>query len=157
MTGVILGAITAASFAVWMVPQNTQTQFVVSDAGADLDAIIEQKNTISETTIAEFNKMLGNEITPDNYISIAKISSSQINALIIKIMESDVPQEWKSSYSLLADSLRAHNSYIRETIIVTEKVKADPAADTSQEMISIDSFLREADNLLADSNGARPS
>ena len=97
MTGVILGAITAASFAVWMVPQNTQTQFVVSDAGADLDAIIEQKNTISETTIAEFNKMLGNEITPDNYISIAKISSSQINALIIKIMESDVPQEWKSS------------------------------------------------------------
>lgn len=157
ITGIVLAAITAGSFMVWIVPQDTQTKFVVSDAKADLDAMIEQQNTISVTTIAEFSKMLGGEITPDNYISIAEISSSQINSLIIKIIESDVSPEWRDSYSLLADSLRSHNSYIRETIVITEKIKADAVADISQEMAGIDEFLQQADEFLAGSNSARPS
>jgi hypothetical protein len=157
ITGIVLAAITVGSFMVWLVPQDTQTKFVVSDPKDDLDAIIAQQKTISETTIAEFSKMLGGEITPDNYISIAEISSSQTNSLIIKIMESDVSPEWRDSYSLLADYLRSHNSYIRETIVIAEMEKADPVADINQKMTDIDKFLEQADEFLAGSNSARPS
>ncbi|MGQ0771493.1 MAG: hypothetical protein ACT4NT_01790 [Nitrososphaerota archaeon] len=157
ITGIVLAAITAGSFMVWMVPQNTQTEIIVSDPNADLDAIIEQQKTITEATIAEFSKMLGGGITPDEYIGTAEISSSQINSLIIKIIESDASTEWRDSYSSLADYLRSHNSYVRETIVIAEKLKADPVADISQDMTGIDGFLQQADEFLAASNGARPS
>jgi hypothetical protein len=157
ITGIVLAAITAGSFMVWIVPQNTQTKFIVSDAKDDLDALIEQQKTISDTIAEEFSKMLGGQITPDNYINIAEISSSQINSLIIKIIESDVSPEWRDSYSSLTDSLRSHNSYVRETIVIAEKTRADAEADISQEMTKLDEFLKQADEFLAGSNSARPS
>lgn len=157
ITGIVLAAITAGSFMVWLVPQNAQTKFVVSDAKDDLDAIIEQQKTISDTTIEEFSKMLDGQITPDDYISVAEISSSQINSLIIKIIEGDVSPEWRDSYSSLTDSLRSHNSYVRETIVIAEEIKADAEANISQEMTKLDEFLKQADEFLAASNSARPS
>lgn len=157
ITGIILGAITAASFAVWLVPQNIQTRFVVTDAKEQLDAIIEQQKTIIETVGEEFDKMYRGEITPDNYISIAEISSSQINSLIISTIESDVPPEWHNSYLSMAESMRSYNSYIRETIVVAEKLKSDTNADITQEKAKMDEFLGQSENHFAASNDARPS
>ncbi|MEM3064614.1 MAG: hypothetical protein QW177_04495 [Candidatus Nitrosotenuis sp.] len=157
ITGIILGGITAASFAVWLVPQNIQTRFVVTDAKEQLDAIVEQQKTISETVSEEFDKMYRGEITPDNYISIAEISSSQINSLIISTIESDVPSEWHSSYLSMAESMRSYNSYIRETIVVAEKLKSDTNADITQEKTKMDEFLRQSEDHFAASNDARPS
>jgi hypothetical protein len=157
ITGIILAAITAGSFAIWFVPQNIQTKFVVSNAKEDLDALIEQQKTISDLIAEEFDKMLAGQITPDNYINTAEISSSQINSFIIGIIESDVPAEWQSSYSEYTGFLRAYNSYLRETIVIAEKLKADPQADISQETEKLDGFLSEADQYLAASNAARPS
>ena len=37
ITVIILIAISAASFSVWMIPQNNQISFVVTDFGAHLD------------------------------------------------------------------------------------------------------------------------
>ncbi|MEO9308755.1 MAG: hypothetical protein ABI337_00490 [Nitrososphaera sp.] len=157
ITGIILGAIAAASFVVWLVPQNTQTRFVVTDAKGQLDAIIEQQKTITETLAEELDKMYSGEITPDNYISIAEISSSQINSFIITTIESDVPSEWHDSYLAIAESMRSYNSYIRETIVVAEKLKSDPNADITQEKAKMDEFLRQSEDYLAASNKARPS
>jgi F0F1-type ATP synthase membrane subunit b/b' len=157
ITGIILGAITAASFAVWLVPQNAQTRFVVTDAEQQLDAIIEQQKTIAETIAEELDKMYRGEITPDNYISIAEISSSQINSFIITTIESDVPSEWHDSYLAIAESMRSYNSYIRETIVVAEKLKSDANADITQEKAKLDELLRQSEEYLADANDARPS
>ncbi len=157
MTGVILAAITAASFAVWMIPQNTQTRFVVTNAAEEIDAIIDQQRTISDTITEEFDKMLNGEITQDNYITIAEVSSSQINSLIISTIESDISSEWQDSYSALVDSLRSYNSYIRETVVVAEKLKVDPNADISEERANLDEFLKQTENYLSSSDSARPS
>lgn len=157
ITGIILGAITAASFAVWLVPQNTQTSFVVTDAEQQLDAIIEQQKIIIETIAEELDKMHNGEITPDNYISIAEISSSQINSFIIATIESDVPSEWHDSYLAIVESMRSYNSYIRETIVIAEKLKSDANADITQEKAKLDEFLRQSEEYLAASNDARPS
>jgi F0F1-type ATP synthase membrane subunit b/b' len=157
ITGVILGAITVASFAVWMIPQNTQTQFVVSNAKEELDALIEQQKTIADSTTEEFNKMLAGEITPENYIGIAEISSSQVNSFIIKTIETDAPTEWSDSYSAFGDSLRSYNSYIRESIVAAEKLKADAQADISEEKTKLDEFLKDMEEFLRGSNDSRPS
>lgn len=157
ITGIILAAITVASFTVWLVPQNTQTKFVVSNAQEELDALIEQQKTISDSTSEEFDKMLASQVTPDDYISIAEISSSQISSFIIKIIEGEVPQEWQSSYSLYTEFLRAYNSYLRETIVIANKVKENPQADISQEMTALDRYLKQADEFLAISNSERPA
>ncbi len=157
ITGIILAAITAASFTVWLVPQNTQTKFVVSNAQEELDALIEQQKTISDSTSEEFEKMLAGQATPDDYIEIAEISSSQINSFIIKVIEIEVPQEWQTSYSSYTDFLRAYNSYLRETVVIANKVKENPQADISQETATFDEYLRQADEFLSISNSARPA
>jgi hypothetical protein len=157
ITGIILAAITVASFTVWLVPQNTQTKFVVSNAEEELDALIEQQKTISDSTLEEFDKMFAGQATPDSYISVAEISSSQINSFIIKIIEGEVPQEWQTSYSSYIDFLRAYNSYLRETMVIANKVKENPQADISQDMTALDEYLKQADEFLAISNSARPA
>ncbi|MEM3136125.1 MAG: hypothetical protein QXW37_05300 [Candidatus Nitrosotenuis sp.] len=156
ITGIILGAITAVSFAVWLVPQNTQTKFVVTNAEEQLDAIIDQQKTITETIAEELEKMYGGEITPDDYISIAEISSSQINSFIITTIESDVPSEWHDSYLAIAESMRSYNSYIRETIVIAEKLKSNANADITQEKAKLDEFLRQSEKYIALANEVRP-
>ena len=151
-----MAAITAGSFTIWLMPQTTQTKFVVSDAKENLDEIIAQRNTVVDSTSEEFTKMLNGQITPDNYISIAQISSSQINSFIIKIIQSDVPEGWRESYSADMNSLRADNSYLQETIIIANKIKDNPSADVSEEKTKIDEMLKEAISSANASQKARP-
>ena len=118
ITLIILGAITAGSFTIWVMPQGAQTKIIVSDDKENLDGIIDQQKTVSDTISEEFVKMTGSQITPDNYISIAQISSSQVNSFIITIVQSDIPEDWRQSYSAYTSYLRAYNSSIQETIVV---------------------------------------
>jgi hypothetical protein len=157
ITGIVLAAITAGSFAIWLMPQNIQTKFIISNSKEDLDALIEQQGTISDSTAEEFDKMLSGQITPDNYISVAEISSSQINSFIIKIIQSEVPPEWQASYSSFTDFLRTYNSYLKETIVIANKIKENPQSDISQEKAKIDELLKQAEEFLAISNSARPT
>lgn len=156
ITGIILAAITIASFSVWLIPQSIPTRFLVSNAQEDLDGLLEQQKTILGYTKEEFANMMNGSTTANNYINIAEISHSQINSLIIKVIDSEVPSEWNDSYVALLESLRAHNSYLMETIIVAKKLKDNPQADVSSEMSKIDQYLRQADDFLAQSDSARP-
>ena len=157
ITAGVLAAITAGSFAIWFIPQNNQSGIVISNPKDELDALIDQKKAIAESDATEFDKMLSGQITPENYIAIAEISSSQIRSMIISVTEPDVPGEWKQSYSALGDSLRAYNTYLRETTVIAEKLKADPSADVTQERANLEQYLTQAQDSLAASNGARPA
>lgn len=156
ITGIVLAAITAASFAVWMVPQNTPTRFIVSNASEDLDALIEQHGVVASSTSDEYNRMLAGQTTPDSYIAIAETTHSQVNSFIIKIVDTQVPSEWADSYGAFADSLRAYNSYLAETVVAAEKLKGNAQADISGEKSKMEQYLKQADEYLATSNSARP-
>jgi hypothetical protein len=153
---IILAAVTAGSFTIWVMPQGTQTKFVVSDAKDNLDGIIEQQKTVSDTMAEEYARMQSGEITPDNYISIAQISSSQVNSFIISIVQSDVPEQWRGSYSAYMDSLRAYNAYLQETIVVANKLKENPAADVTEDEAKIDAILSDVASMADASQKARP-
>lgn len=157
ITAAVLAAITAASFSIWFIPQDTQTKIIISNPKDELDALIDQQKTITESDKEEFERMVSGQITPDNYIMIADVSSSQIRAMIISITEPNVSQEWLTSYSALAESLRAYNTYLREAVVVAEKLKADPAADISEERAKLDQYLAQAQEFIAASNSARPA
>lgn len=156
ITGIVLAAITAASFAVWMIPQDIPTRFVVSNPREDIDALIEQQRIVSESTAEEFDKLLNAQITPDNYVNIAEISRSQVNAFIIKILESEIPSEWNESYATFLEHLRAYNSYLAETVVVAKKLKDSSQADISSDLAKLEQYLNLAEEYLAQSEAARP-
>lgn len=157
ITAGVLAAITVASFAVWFIPQNNQSSIVISNPSDELDALIDQQKAISESDKIEFDKMLSGQITPENYIAIAEISSGQIRSMIISITEPDVPEQWMQSYSALADSLRAYNTYLRETTVIAEKLKSDPASDITEDKAKLEQYLTQAQDSLAASNDSRPA
>ena len=156
ITVIILAAVTAGSFTIWVMPQGTQAKFVVSDAGENLDGVIAQQQTVSDTVSEEFARMADGQITPDNYISIAQISSSQVNSFIISMVQSDVPEQWRESYSAYTGYLRAYNSYVQETVVVANKLKENPSADTTDDMARMATMLSDANSMIDASQKARP-
>jgi hypothetical protein len=157
ITAAVLGAITAGSFAIWFIPQNNQSSIIISNPQDELDALIDQQKAIAESDAIEFDKMQNGQITPENYIAIAEISSSQIRSMIISITEPDVPENWSQSYSALGDALRAYNTYLRETTVIAEKLKADPGADVTEDLQRLGQYLSQTQDSISASNDARPA
>lgn len=157
MTIVILVAITTASFFVWLTPQSYDATFVVSDFKSHLDGIKEIHRVLVDGIEKEFQKMLNGDITPDQFIEVAEISSSQINSQIIQLVESKASQEWQESYLNYLDALRATNSNIRETIVVANMIKENADKQNVDEVLKkIDQLKEESKSFVSASDSARP-
>ena len=157
ITAVALAAITISSFSIWLIPQNNQSNVALSNPKDQLDSLIDQQKTISESDKAEFSKLIAGQITPDNYLGIADISSSQIRSMIISITAPDVPSQWKSSYESFGESLKAYNTYLRETTVIAQKLKDSPSADVTQEKANLEKYLTQVQEALDASNKSRPA
>lgn len=157
MTIVILVAITTASFFVWLTPQSYDATFVVSDFKSHLDGIKEIHRVLADGIEKEFQKMLNGDITPDQYIEVAEISSSQINSQIIQLVESKASQEWQESYLNYLEALRRTNSNIRETIVVANMIKENADKQNVDEVLKkIDQLKEESKSFVSASDSARP-
>ena len=153
----ILVAITASSFLIWIIPQNNQNIFVVSDFETYLDNVKEIHDTLLLEIEEDFQKMLNNEISPEDYIKIAEITSSQINSEIIQIVGSDPPEEWYDSYLNYIESLKQYNSFIRESIVVANMIKnGEDPSKIEQLVIEINSMKEKSRELIEASDQARP-
>ena len=157
LTIVILVAITIASFFVWLTPQSYDATFVVSDFKSHLDGIKEIHRVLADGIEKEFQKMLNGDITPEQYIEVAEISSSQINSQIIQLVESKASQEWQESYLNYLEALRATNSNIRETIVVANMIKENADKQNVDEVLKkIDQLKEESKSFVSASDSARP-
>ena len=157
MTIVILVAITTASFFVWLTPQSYDATFVVSDFKSHLDGIKEIHRVLADGIEKEFQKMLNGDITPDHYIEVAEISSSQINSQIIQLVESKASQEWQESYLNYLEALRATNSNMRETIVVANMIKENADKQNVDKVLKkIDQLKEESKSFVSASDSARP-
>ena len=157
MTIVILVAITIASFFVWLTPQSYDATFVVSDFKSHLDGIKEIHRVLVDGIEKEFQKMLNGDITPDQFIEVAEISSSQINSQIIQLVESSASQEWQESYLNYIEALRATNSNIRETIVVANMIKEGSDKQNIEEILKkIDHLKEESKSFVSASDSTRP-
>ena len=157
LTAVILGIITAASFSLWLIPQHQNSGPLISDYRNELESIKERHDIIINETSDELNSMLGGSLSPDDFITRAQTSSSQVDSLISEIIESGAPQEWRESYLNYDEALKKYNDYLTETIVIANKVKGNVSTnDLQDELQKLESMKKESESYAIKANETKP-
>ncbi len=147
-TAVILGAITAASFAVWVLPQDTAQTITVSDFGNHLEGVQHIHQVLSEELDGSFAKLQDGEMTAEQYTQLAEAASTQVNTQIIQLVESQASEEWHESYISYIDALKTQNSIIRETIVVAGAIGDRGQEGLAGSISRIESLKGQMDSLI---------
>jgi len=154
VTVIILVAITAASFLFWVIPQENPSTLVVSDYENYLDGVKKIHEVLQESIETEFQNLLNEKTSPDEYIAITEVTSSQVTAQISEFITSKPPEEWQDSYISYMEALKKFNEYIIETKVAANMLK-EGQIDT--EIIQkIESLRSESQELINKSNELRP-
>ena len=157
ITTIILAAIAAASFAVWMGPQNRGSSIVVSDYRGELESVKERHASIVTEMESDLKQLLDKTLSPDDFISKAQTSSGQVTSLITELIESNPPVEWRESYHNYDESLKKYNEYLTEVISLASKMKDGMSqVGLNDEITKMDSLKQESDSLVVKSNETRP-
>lgn len=154
VTVIILVAITAASFLFWVIPQENPSTLVVSDYENYLDGVKKIHEVLQESIETEFQNLLNEKTSPDEYIAITEVTSSQVTAQISEFITSKPPEEWQDSYISYMEALKKFNTYIVETKVAANMLK-DGQIDT-EIMQKIESLRSESQELINKSNELRP-
>ena len=157
VTVAILVGVVAASFLVYLIPEDTTMKITVSDFGKHLD-ITKERASMEITGVDEsFEKLMKSKKNSDEYIRIAEVSSSQINSLIIELTNSGATQEWTESYVNYIGALKKLSEMITETIVVASLIDNDDNSDSINEIIAkIHQLETESLELTKKSDAARP-
>ena len=145
ITVAILVAITIASFSVWMVNSSTNTEMtiVVTDFQNHQEGITERHKIISNAIETSFSKLINEQISADEYVRIAEVSSSQNNALLMELAYSDAPEEWQESYINRIASLKSFEAYIIETMVMANLMNNDGDVEQRNEILNNIEKLKE--------------
>ena len=157
VTMAILVGVVAASFLVYLIPEDTTMKITISDFGKHLD-ITKERASMEITSVDEsFEKLMKSKMSSDEYIRIAEISSLQINSLIIELTNSGATQEWTESYVNYIGALKKLSEMITETIVVASLMDDDNNSDSINEIIAkIHQLETESLELTKKSDVARP-
>ena len=157
VTIAILVGVVAASFLVYLIPEDTTMKITVSDFGKHLDITKERAMMESSGIDESFKKLMKNDMSQDEYIRIAEISSLQVNSLIIELTNSGATQEWTESYVNYIGALKKLNEMITETIVVANLMDSDDNSNSINEIIDkIHQLKTESLDLTKKSDAARP-
>ena len=157
VTIAILVGVVAASFLVYLIPEDTTMKITVSDFGEHLDITKERALMESSSIDESFKKLMENDMNQDEYIRIAEVSSSQILTLIIELKDSGATQEWTESYVNYIGALKKLNEMITETIVVANLMDNDDNSNSINEIIGkIHQLKTESLDLTKKSDAARP-
>ena len=141
----ILIAITLASFSVWQIPDNPKMTIVVTDYESHLNGIDARHEIIRNAVDESLLKMIDGDITEEEFISIAEISSLQIKSQISELVESKAPEEWQKSYLNYLESLRSSNPYIREVIVLSNlQIDGSTNDEITNILQKIEKFQKES-------------
>jgi len=157
VTIAILVGVVAASFLVYLIPEDTTMKISVSDFGEHLDITKERASMESSGIDESFKKLMEKKLSPDEYIMIAEVSSRQINSLLIELTDSGAPQEWTESYVNYIGALKKLNEMTTETIVVANLMGNDDDSNSINEIIAkIHQLKTESLVLTEKSDAARP-
>jgi len=157
VTLAVLVSVVAASFLVYLIPEDTTMIIVVSDFEKYLDNTKEKAMLESVSIDESFEKLMEMKTSPNEYIRIAKVSSSQINSLIIELTDSGATQEWVESYVNYINALKKLNEKITETIVVANLMNGDDNSNSINEIIAkMHQLETESLDLIKNSDNTRP-
>jgi hypothetical protein len=146
ITVVILIAITIASFSVWIGNNTTNTEMtiVVTDFENHQEGISERHKIISNAVEESFSELINGDISIEEYVRIAEISSSQNNSLLMELAYSDAPEEWQKSYMNRIASLKSFEAYIIETMVMAHMMDINEDQEQKTKILNnIDKFKEE--------------
>ena len=146
ITVAILIAITIASFSVWIGNNTTNTEMtiVVTNFENHQEGISERHEIISNAVEKSFSELINGEISTEEYVRIAEISSSQNNSLLMELAYSDAPEEWQKSYINRIASLKSFEAYIIETMVMAHLIDTNEEQEQKTEILNnIDKFKEE--------------
>ncbi len=158
VTIIILVAITSASFSLWIIPQDVKTTFVVSDYGNYLDGVKNIHKILEESIEIEYENLKTGKISSQEYISVTKITSSQVTTQISEFVTSKPSEEWQTSYINYMEALKLFNSYIIETKVLAKMIENGSTEDEMSETLEkIDMLKSESREFVKISDQSRPA
>ncbi len=157
ITIIILVVITGVSFLSWIVPQDNETTFVISDYGNYLDGVIKIHEVLQESTDIEYQNLHNGDISPEDYIIITEVTSSQVTTQISEFVTSKPPDEWVDSYISYMDAMKKFNEYIVETKVVANLIENESfEKEMAETILKIEILKIEYQEYVKISNESRP-
>lgn len=156
-TAIILAAITGASFLLWIVPQNNETTFVISNYGEYIDGVKNIHEVLQESLDIEYQNLRNGKISPGDYIIITEVTSSQVTTQISEFVTSKPPEEWTDSYINYMDAMKKFNSWIGETKVLANMIeKGSTEVEMDKTIQKIESLKIESLEYVRISDELRP-
>ena len=157
VTAIILALITGASFLLWVIPQENNTTFIVTDYEGYLDGAKNIHEVLQESMDLEYQNLKDGKISPLDYISIAEVTSSQITTQISEFVTSKPSEQWQESYISYMNGMKKFNEYILETKVLANQIE-NKISDTEilQTIDKIQSIKAESIEHIKKSNELRP-
>ena len=155
ITAIILAAITGASFLLWVVPQENDTTFIVSDYEGYLDGVKNIHEVLQESIDIEYDNVINGRISLEDYIVITEVTSSQVTTQISEFVTSKPSEQWQESYINYMNGMKKFNEYILETKVLANELK-NGVTDVSQTLDRIESIKAESTEHMKKSNELRP-
>jgi len=157
ITVIILVVITGVSFLSWIVPQDNQTTFVISDYGNYLDGVKKIQEVLQESIDIEYQNLHNGDIPPEDYIKITEATSSQVTTQISEFVTSKPPEEWVDSYISYMDAMKKFNEYILETKVVANLIEKESfEKEMTKTILKIEILKTEYQEYVKISDESRP-
>ena len=157
ITVIILAVITGVSFLSWIVPQDNQTTFVISDYGNYLDGVKKIQEVLQESIDIEYQNLHNGDISPEDYTKITEVTSSQVTTQISEFVTSKPPEEWVDSYISYMDAMKKFNEYIIETKVVANLIeKGSFEKEMVETILKIEILKTEYQEYVKISDESRP-
>ena len=123
ITVIILALITAASFLLWVVPQENNSTFIVTDYEGYLDGVKNIHEVLQESIDIEYRNLQDGKISPSDYIIITEVTSSQVTTQISEFVTSKPSEKWQESYISYMNGMKKFNEYIIETKVLANQIE----------------------------------
>ena len=157
ITGIILASITAASFLLWIVPQENDSTFIVTDYEGYLDGVKNIHEVLQESIDIEYRNLQDGKISPSEYIIITEVTSSQVTTQISEFVTSKPSEKWQESYISYMNGMKKFNEYIIETKVLANQIENESTDDKILETVNkIEAIKLESIEHIKKSNELRP-
>ena len=157
VTAIILSLITGASFLLWVIPQENDTTFIVTDYEGYLEGVKNIHEVLQESIDLEYQNLKDGKMLPLDYISITEVTSSQITTQISEFVTSKPPEQWQESYISYMNGMKKFNEYILETKVLANQIENKISdAEMLQTIDKIQSIKDESIEHIKKSNELKP-
>ena len=157
ITAIILAAITGASFLLWVIPQENDTTFIVTDYEGYLNGAKNIHEVLQESIDIEYDNLREGKISPMDYITITEVTSSQVTTQISEFVTSKPSEQWQESYISYMNGMKKFNEYILETKVLANQIENGSLDEEILQTVNkIETIKAESIEFVKKSNELRP-